>query len=123
MVRGVGRARLLLVSTGLSAVLTALLAVDLSVVLMAVVLVLAGLSLGIGQPLSMSVVSVAAAEGTRGTWMSIRLLGNRLGQAVIPVGVGMFATGFGAPGVFVVLGSTMATATLGALKPLRSMKD
>ncbi|PQZ86982.1 hypothetical protein CQ018_18265 [Arthrobacter sp. MYb227] len=123
LVRGIGRARLLLISTSVSAVLIGLLAVNMSVILMAVVLVLAGLSLGIGQPLSMSVVSAAAAEGTRGTWMSIRLLGNRLGQAVIPVGVGIFATGFGAPGVFAVLGTTMAAATLGALKPLRSMKN
>lgn len=123
LVRSVGRARLLLLSTGFSAVLICLLAIDMSVALMAGVLMLAGLSLGIGQPLSMSVVSAAAAEGTRGTWMSIRLLGNRLGQAVIPVGVGIFATGFGAPGVFAVLGSTMAVATLGAVKPLRSLKN
>lgn len=123
LVRGVGRARLLLASTAVSAVLIALLAVEMSVVLMSVLLVLAGLSLGIGQPLSMSVVSTTAAEGTQGTWMAIRLLGNRLGQAVIPVGVGIFATSFGAPGVFAVLGSSMAVATLGALKPLRSMKN
>lgn len=123
LVRGVGRARLLLASTAISALLIALLAVEMPVVLMSVLLVLAGLSLGIGQPLSMSLVSTTAAEGTQGTWMAIRLLGNRLGQAVIPVGVGIFATGFGAPGVFVVLGTSMAAATLGALKPLRSMKN
>lgn len=123
MVRAVGRSRLLLASTGMSAVLVALLALDVPVPVMAGLLVLAGLGLGIGQPLSMSVVSAAAAEGTRGTWMSIRLLGNRLGQAVIPVGLGLFATGFGAAGVFAVLGSTMAAATLGAVVPLRSMKD
>ena len=123
LVRGVGRARLLLASTAISALLIALLAVEMPVVLMSVLLVFAGLSLGIGQPLSMSLVSTTAAEGTQGTWMAIRLLGNRLGQAVIPVGVGIFATGFGAPGVFVVLGTSMAAATLGALKPLRSMKN
>ena len=98
-----------------------MLVLDLGVFWMAVLLVLAGFSLGIGQPLSMSIVSAAASEGTRGTWMSIRLLGNRLGQAVIPVGVGIFATGLGAGGVFAVLGSTMAAATLGSILPLRSM--
>lgn len=123
LVRSVGRARLLLASTGISALLIGLLAVDLSVLLMALLLALAGLSLGIGQPLSMSVVSMAAAQGTQGTWMSIRLLANRLGQTVIPAGIGLFATGFGAPGVFVVLGSSMVAATLGAVKPLRSMKN
>ena len=123
LVRTVGRARLLLASTGISAVLIAMLAIDLGVFWMAVLLVLAGFSLGIGQPLSMSIVSAAASEGTRGTWMSIRLLGNRLGQAVIPVGVGIFATGLGAGGVFAVLGSTMAAATLGSILPLRSMGD
>lgn len=123
LVRSIGRARLLLASTGMSAVLVALLVLELNVFWMGAVLVAAGLSLGIGQPLSMSVVSAAASEGTRGTWMSIRLLGNRLGQAVIPVGVGIFATGLGAGGVFAVLGSTMAAATLGSIQPLRSMRD
>ncbi|MFF5794236.1 MFS transporter [Paeniglutamicibacter sp. NPDC012692] len=123
LVRTVGRARLLLASTGVSAVLIAMLVLDVGVFWTGALLALAGLSLGIGQPLSMSVVSAAASEGTRGTWMSIRLLGNRLGQAVIPVGVGIFATGLGAGGVFAVLGSTMAAATLGSIIPLRSMKD
>ncbi len=123
LVRLVGRARLLLASTGISAVLMALLAAGLGVPAMAVLMVFAGLALGIGQPLSMSVVSAAASEGTRGTWMSIRLLGNRLGQAVIPMGVGVFATSLGAAGVFLVLGTTMAAATAGAIIPLRSMKE
>lgn len=123
LVRLVGRARLLWASTGISAVLVALLAAGLGVPAMAVLMVFAGLALGIGQPLSMSVVSAAASEGTRGTWMSIRLLGNRLGQAVIPMGVGVFATSLGASGVFLVLGTTMAAATAGAIIPLRSMKE
>ncbi|MBV1778119.1 MFS transporter [Paeniglutamicibacter sp. ABSL32-1] len=123
LVRAVGRARLLLVSTGASAVLVALLMLPLPTSAMAVLLVLAGLGLGIGQPLSMTVVSMTATEGTRGTWMSIRLLGNRLGQAVIPVGVGVFATSMGAGGVFLALGVTTAAATLGAIVPLRSMED
>ena len=104
LVRAVGRARLLLVSTGVSALLVGLLVLDLPVPWMAVLLVLAGLGLGAGPAVEHEVVSAAATEGTRGTWMSIRLLGNRLGQAVIPVGVGVFATTLGAGGVFLVLG-------------------
>ncbi|MHA7241697.1 MFS transporter [Paeniglutamicibacter antarcticus] len=123
LVRTLGRARLLLGSTGISAVMVGLLMLQLPVGAMAVLLVLAGLGLGLGQPLSMTVVTMLATEGTRGTWMSIRLLGNRMGQAVIPVGVGIFATALGAGGVFLVLGSTMAAATIGAIAPLRSMKD
>ena len=121
LVRAVGRARLLLGSTGIAAVLIALLVLPLPTPWMGVLLVLAGLGLGIGQPLSMTVVSMTATEGTRGTWMSIRLLGNRLGQAVIPVGVGVFATSLGAGGVFLALGAATAAATLGAIVPLRSM--
>jgi MFS family permease len=123
LVRAVGRARLLLGSTGISALLIALLVLPLPTPWMATLLVLAGLGLGIGQPLSMSVVSMAATAGTRGTWMSIRLLGNRLGQAVIPVGVGIFATAMGAGGVFLALGVATTAATLGAIVPLRSMDD
>jgi sugar phosphate permease len=123
LVRAVGRSRLLLGSTGISAVLIGLLVLPLPTPAMAALLVLAGLALGLGQPLSMSVVSMTATEGTRGTWMSIRLLGNRLGQTVIPVGVGVFATALGAGGVFLALGVTTAAATLGAIAPLRSMDD
>lgn len=123
LVRAVGRARLLLGSTGISAVLVGLLVLELPVPLMAALLIGAGLGLGLGQPLSMTVVSTAASEGTRGTWMSIRLLGNRLGQSVIPVGVGIFATALGAGGAFLVLGSAMAAATLAGIRPLRSMKE
>ncbi|WP_181578325.1 MFS transporter [Arthrobacter sp. AQ5-05] len=122
LVRAVGRARLLLVSTGASALLVGLLVLDLPVPAMAALLAAAGLGLGLGQPLSMTVVSTAATEGTRGTWMSIRLLGNRLGQAVIPVGVGVFATSMGAGGVFLVLGTLMGAATLGSIAPLRTLR-
>ncbi|ASN38339.1 MFS transporter [Arthrobacter sp. 7749] len=122
LVRRFGRGTLMLVSTGAAAVLVALLVVPLPVIAMAVALVLAGLALGIGQPLSMSVVTLIAPEGTRGTWMSIRLLGNRLGQSVIPVGIGIFATTLGAGGAFAALGTAMGVVTLASVVPLRSLK-
>lgn len=122
LVRRVGRERLLLVSTGISAALVALIAAPLPVPWLGVLLVVAGLFLGVGQPLSMSVVSMAASEGTRGTWMSLRLMGTRLGQAVIPVGIGLFAGGAGAGAVFLALGGAMAAATASSLRALRGQQ-
>lgn len=119
LVRWVGRERLLLVSTGASAVLVALVAAPLPVPWLGVLLVVAGLCLGVGQPLSMSVVTMTVSEGTRGTWMSIRLMGTRLGQTIIPVGVGLFAVGSGAAAAFLVLGGATAVATAASIRPLR----
>lgn len=119
LVRRVGRERLLLVSTGASAGLVALIAVPLPVPWLGVLMVVAGLCLGVGQPLSMTLVSMAASEGTRGTWMSLRLMGTRLGQAVVPVGIGLFAGGAGAGIAFLALGGAMAAATAASVSALR----
>lgn len=118
LVRWFGRTRLLLVSTGMSAVLVAAIALPIPVIWLGVLLLAAGLCLGVGQPLSMSVVSMAASEGTRGTWMSIRLMGTRLGQAVIPVGIGLFAAGSGAGAVFLALGGVMTVASVASVPAL-----
>jgi MFS family permease len=69
-----------------------------------VVMIAAGLGLGIGQPLTMSWVAAEASPGTRATALSVRLMGNRVGQIALPVFAGSVAAFAGAGGVLAVTG-------------------
>jgi MFS family permease len=70
---------------------------------MVVVMATAGFGLGIGQPVTMSWVAALARPETRATALSVRLMGNRVGQMAVPVLAGLVA---GATGAGWVLGFT-----------------
>jgi MFS family permease len=70
---------------------------------MIVVMAVGGFGLGIGQPVTMSWVAALATPGTRATALSVRLMGNRVGQMAVPVVAGLVA---GAAGAGWVLGFT-----------------
>lgn len=92
---------------------------DLWIVL--VVSALAGLALGLAQPLTMVMVTDAAGEHQRGAALGLRLMGNRLGQAVSPVVFGFLATGFGLAPVFWISGGLLAgSAWLGTRRSVRT---
>ncbi|QSE92987.1 MFS transporter [Rhodococcus pseudokoreensis] len=61
---------------------------------------LAGLGLGIGQPATMAWVAAQTPVHLRGTAVSIRLSGNRLGQVVVPISAGALAGGLGLAAAF-----------------------
>jgi hypothetical protein len=69
-----------------------------------------GFLLGIGQPLTMSIVSKKTPIEERAMAISIRLFGNRLGQFLVPLGAGALAAPFGAGAVFVGLAALIASA-------------
>lgn len=100
LVARIGRSELIAASTALSALALGALAVPMPVWALGAVLVVAGFALGIGQPLTMTVISLAAPPGTRGTWLSLRLSANRFGQSGIPAAVGFVAAAAGVGGVF-----------------------
>jgi MFS family permease len=108
-----GRARLLVASTCGSAVFMALLPVSRAPWEMGLVMVLAGFFLGIGQPLSMSQVAQAVPLDVRGAALSLRLAGNKVGQTVVPAGVGVVAGSTGASSAFWMLGALLAGSSLG----------
>jgi MFS family permease len=93
----------LLVFSGMGGVVTA-----------AVLLVIGGFFLGIGQPLTMSAISQAVPSSWRGSALAVRLMGNRLGQVVIPALGGLVATAGAAGAVWMccalLLGSGVAMA-------------
>lgn len=60
--------------------------------------ILVGFFLGLGQPLTMALISGAVREESRGAALAIRLLGNRIGQIVLPTVAGLAAAPLGPGG-------------------------
>jgi MFS family permease len=114
LVGAMGRRRLMIVTGALSAAAMAVVGLPIGPVGMAVVVVLLGLGLGVGQPLTMSWLALSAPPGLRGRAMSLRLTGNRLGQVLIPSAVGAVAAGVGAAGVLWATAAGLAVATTAA---------
>lgn len=105
-----GRTVLIVVTCLLAAVLCAGVALPVPVWGLAVMLVLLGFCLGVGQPLSMTTVVQAAPEGARSTALALRLTGNRLGQVAAPAGAGLIAGVAGVAAPFVMLGGLLLVA-------------
>jgi MFS family permease len=109
-----GRGRLLTSSVALAAVGIALLPVPMPTWMLFAIVLLAGLGLGAGQPLTMSWLAEATPPGLRGRAMSLRLTGNRLGQVVVPSVAGLVAAGAGAGGVLWFTAAALALAGVGS---------
>lgn len=109
LVDSIGRDRLMLGSLIVAATSVVALAL-VPLPAMFIVMAVAGVTLGIGQPLTMSWVAARATSGSRGTAMSLRLLGNRVGQVVIPLAAGSVAVATGTAGVIAVAGLTIAVS-------------
>jgi MFS family permease len=109
-----GRRRLMITTVALSALSMAALGLPLTDAGMTAVVVLLGLGLGVGQPLTMAWLALSAPPGLRGRAMSLRLTGNRFGQVLIPSAVGVVAAGVGAAGVLLAAAAARAVATTAA---------
>jgi MFS family permease len=116
MVGRLGRVRLLAASAAGSALLTAALPLSGDVAVLGVLLAAAGFLLGIGQPLTMSMVVHAVPERTRGTALAIRLTGNRFGQVATPAAAGLVAGAAGVSAAFWLLGGLLGLAALAVVR-------
>ena len=101
--------RILVVSTIISLTACAAMAFASNVYLLAIIVVIAGFALGVGQPLTMSMVSLATAPEDRALAVSARLTGNRFGQFILPAGAGVLASSSGTSAVFIALSIFLAT--------------
>ena len=101
--------RILIVSTIISLTACAAMAFASNVYLLAIIVVIAGFALGVGQPLTMSMVSLATAPEDRALAVSARLTGNRFGQFILPAGAGVLASSSGTSAVFIALSIFLAT--------------
>ena len=115
LIRLLGRRRLLALSIVMPAVSLAAFPLLDAPFLLYTAMVLTGFGLGLGQPITLSWVVSQAPVDVRGTAIGVRLSGNRLGQTVLPVGIGAIAGGAGVTAVFTslaVLLGLSATAVL-----------
>ena len=99
-----GRNRLIVLSTALAGSLIIMIALPIPPFFMIPLVILIGFSIGIGQPLTMTIITISVPASTRSTWLSLRLTANRVGQAVVPAGVGLTTIAVGAGGAFVTTG-------------------
>ncbi|GAB3444168.1 MFS transporter [Streptomonospora sediminis] len=106
------RRLLIMASTlGSAAALSAVALPVSGTVAMAAALALGGFLLGLGQPLTMTMVVRAVPADTRGTALSLRLWGNRLGQVAIPAGAALVAGTTGAAGALWFVCAILLAAT------------
>ena len=106
--------QLLMVSTGISIIACAAMAFAKTPFTLGAIVFVAGFSLGIGQPLTMSLVSQKTFANERALAVSARLMGNRFGQFLVPASAGAIAASAGAGGVFIALSILLATSLFGA---------
>ncbi len=104
--------QILIVSNCFSVAACGAMAFISNVWLLAVVVFIAGFALGVGQPLTMSLVSQATKPEERAIAVSARLTGNRFGQFIIPAGAGAVAASSGTSAVFIALSALLATTFL-----------
>jgi MFS family permease len=76
--------------------------------LAATLMAVGGAFLGLGQPLTMTLIAQAVPADWRGAALGLRLVGNRLGQVILPVVAGVIAAPLGPAG-----GVWFACAVLG----------
>lgn len=106
--------QLLMVSTTVSVFACAGMAFATTPITLGAIVFIAGFSLGIGQPLTMSLVSQKTAANERALAVSARLMGNRFGQFIVPGTAGVLAASAGASGVFIGLSVLLATSLFSA---------
>ncbi|MFE1079273.1 MFS transporter [Nocardiopsis alba] len=117
LLRRWSRGTLIVTSTFVAAVALALVALPTGgFAVLAVVLVLGGFLLGLGQPLTMAEVATLAPEGSRGAVLALRVWGNRLGQVAIPAAAAGVAGAVGAPGALLFSAGVLLIASVTALR-------
>lgn len=78
----------------------------------AVLLAIVGFFLGLGQPITMTLITQAVPPDARGAALALRLLGNRLGQVVLPIGAGLLAAPAGPGGALWMSSAVLCAASI-----------
>ena len=112
----IGFFRLLLGSIIFSSIACIIAIFSTSPLFLGIVIVFAGLSLGVGQPMTMAWVSRISRDEERSFAVSIRLAGNRLGQFLLPAFAGAISGTFGSGAVFLALALLMSSSTRSIFK-------
>jgi predicted MFS family arabinose efflux permease len=107
-----GRMPLTLGSTFLGALAFVVIAVP-SLPVMYVASVAIGVGIGIAATLTLSGIVEVAPPEARGTAMTLRITGNRIGLLVMPFAAGLVATLTGVAGVLLLIGASLAGCGVG----------
>lgn len=119
----VGYFRLLVGSIAVSSIACIVAIFSRSPIFLGIVILIAGFSLGVGQPMTMAWVSRISRDDERSFAISIRLAGNRLGQFMLPALAGLISGVFGVGAVFIALALLMSSSTPSILRASQSIKD
>jgi MFS family permease len=104
-----GRLRLTLASIAVAAAAFAVLAVP-SLPLMYLAIISVGLGLGIASTTTLSGIVDLAPAQARGTALSLRITGNRVGQVLVPFLASLIAVATGTAGILLVIAFTLAAS-------------
>ncbi|HLH97625.1 MAG TPA: MFS transporter [Xanthobacteraceae bacterium] len=104
-----GRQQLTFVSIAVAAGAFALLALP-SLALMYVAIIAVGLGLGIASTTTLSGVVDLAPPEARGTALSLRITGNRVGQVLVPFVASLIAAATGTAGILLVIAATLVAS-------------
>jgi MFS family permease len=107
MMARMGRIGLLIASLIVSGISMLGIATTSSVWLLFVLGIAVGFGLGVGAPLTMTLVASKAPRGTRAAAMAFRVTGDRVGLLILAVILGGLAAALGAGTVFVVVGGSL----------------
>ena len=110
MVELTGRWPLMIASTFACACAFAAMAAPLTFWPMVAIMVVMGCSFGLATTLSITIVVDMTTVGARGTANSLRIMGNRAGQFVLPFGAGLVAAASGLAGLLLVIAAAIAVA-------------
>lgn len=83
-----------------------------NLVMAAVLLAIVGFFLGLGQPITMTLITHAVPPDARGAALALRLLGNRLGQVALPIGAGVLAAPAGPGGALWMSSAVLCAACI-----------
>lgn len=77
-----------------------------------ILLAIVGFFLGMGQPITMTLITQAVPPHARGAALALRLLGNRLGQVALPIGAGLLAAPAGPGGALWMSAAVLCAASI-----------
>lgn len=124
MVSRFGRRTLTVFSIAASAITLAVIPIPLPDLVLVAISVVYGFFIGTCQPITLSWISQLAPTGTRGLAMSLRIAANRVGQTLLPFGLGAIAAGSGATGVLLGSAGLLSFATwMSAALPDKAPED
>jgi MFS family permease len=121
LIFGLGRQRLTLVSIAVGAAAFAVLAAP-SLPLMYLSIIAVGLGLGIASTTTLTGMVDLAPPEARGTALSLRITGNRVGQVMVPFLASLIAVAAGTAGILLVIAFTLAASGAAVRMSARASK-